>query len=666
MAGDRQNFMETKPVDRPGSMTVFFCLSLLLIGAMICTCLESARTAGLRFMSKTASDSALQSVFADYHEQLWEDYHVFFHYEENAIEDTLRQYLSYYENPSKGLYGMEQPTDLWGLSVDQISVVKKKNALSDGGRLFLEQAIMYEKYRITETILEELLGRMELLSEINKIRSFAAALSEGFEKIQQVSVLYQDVRDGLGFALQLGQQIQTMATAEVPDLQAICEAVESLSAQVGELRQRAERYLSGAGEISRLADELTEKYGDNSETIYGQQIGQLRTFAVNGLLGGAIDRVKDRTDEISGLLIPALAEMEKLRDAEGIRPADKEIATEMLMEAMNEGNRIMEELELDLSAAEESDGDDQGIEGAGDVHSGETKEQEGKSLLEEVKQWKNTAVLSLVMGSEAAQTPISYFSEPERLPSNIATEPLEDVTAAEKGLFVFYVADTFTSALSRQQTGFAYQQEYILFGKSDSRSNLSAMAERLLAVREGLNLAFLLTNARMRGLAESVAYALVGGTGIYPLVLLTQFVLLAAWAFAESVADVRELFAGETVPVWKTESTWRTSVGGAVKEWSSQGIVAENAEMEIKLSYSDYLRIFLLMKDTHTLCLRSMDIIQQEIGSRQRGFSMTDCLGEAEVAVGFSSPFRLIVLPMVEGNVKGRHQIKTVSTYIYR
>ena len=80
MAGDRQNFMETKPVDRPGSMTVFFCLSLLLIGAMICTCLESARTAGLRFMSKTASDSALQSVFADYHEQLWEDYHVFFHY----------------------------------------------------------------------------------------------------------------------------------------------------------------------------------------------------------------------------------------------------------------------------------------------------------------------------------------------------------------------------------------------------------------------------------------------------------------------------------------------------------------------------------------------------------------------------------------------------------
>ena len=104
----------------------------------------------------------------------------------------------------------------------------------------------------------------------------------------------------------------------------------------------------------------------------------------------------------------------------------------------------------------------------------------------------------------------------------------------------------------------------------------------MLAVREGLNLAFLLTNARMRGVAESVAYALVGGTGIYPLVLLTQFVLLAAWAFAESVADVRELFAGETVPVWKTESNWRTSVGGAVKEWSSQGIVAENAEMEIK------------------------------------------------------------------------------------
>ena len=193
----------------------------------------------------------------------------------------------------------------------------------------------------------------------------------------------------------------------------------------------------------------------------------------------------------------------------------------------------------------------------------------------------------------------------------------------------------------------------------------AAMAERLLAVREGLNLTFLLTNAPMRSMAETAAYALVGGTGIYPLVLLTQFVILAAWAFAESVVDVRGLFDGESVPVWKTEGTWRTSIGGAINGLSEQVSLTEG-DAAIKLSYSDYLRIFLLMKETGILCLRSMDIIQQEIGVGQNGFNMMNCLGEAEVSVSFSSPFWLISLPIVGENTMGRHRIEVISSYIYR
>lgn len=666
MADDGPVRGEVKTFNQAGSMTIFFCLSLLLIGAMICTCLESARTAGLRFMAKTASDSALQSVFADYHEQLWEDYHVFFHYEENDITDTLRQHLSYYEDPSKGLYGIEESTDLWGLSVDQISVVKRRNALSDGGRLFLEQAILYEKYRITETLLEELLGRTELLDEINKVRTFAVALSDGFEKIQQISTLYQEVRDGIGSTLELGRQIQQMTAAETPELLSIYESVKVLAERVGGLKQTAERYLSDAGEIARQADALAEEYGDNGETIYGQQIGQLRSFTTNGLLGAAVDRVKNGTDEISELLFSALTEVEKLWESEESTMADKSGVIEKVIAAVNVGNQIMEELEFNLIIAEGDQGEDDGNND--EVNGEETKEQEqaGASLLATVKQWKNTAVLVLVMGSDAAQTPVNYFAQPEKLPSNIAMEPLEGVTAMEKGLFIFYVTDTFSSVQSEQQTDFAYQQEYILFGKPDSRSNLSAMAERLLAVREGLNLAFLLTNARMRTMAETVAHALVGGTGIYPLVLLTQFLILAAWAFAESVGDVQALFDGDAVSVWKTEGTWRTSIGGTINGRSEQTTSVEDAAVEIKLSYTDYLRIFLLMKDTQTLCLRSMDIIQQEISSRQMGFEMMNCLGEVGVEVCFSSPFRLISLPIVGEDAEGRHQIETVSSYIYR
>ena len=54
-----------------GSMTVFFCLITVLISALISTCIESARTAGLRLMAQTAAGSALQSVFADYRSGLY-------------------------------------------------------------------------------------------------------------------------------------------------------------------------------------------------------------------------------------------------------------------------------------------------------------------------------------------------------------------------------------------------------------------------------------------------------------------------------------------------------------------------------------------------------------------------------------------------------------------
>ncbi|MBQ8815422.1 MAG: hypothetical protein IJZ85_13115 [Lachnospiraceae bacterium] len=715
-----------------GSMTVFFCLALLLIGAIICTCLESARTAGLRFMAKTASDSALQSVFADYHEELWEDYHVFFHHEQSDMEDALSEYLAYYEEPAKDLYGVGDYSDLWGLHVDRVRVTAKKSALSDGGRLFLEQAIEYEKYQIAKTLLEELLNRAGLLDEVDKVRTFAVRLSSCLEQIQKVSALYQDVRDSIGAVLQLGNQIRAVFSGELPDLETSYALLTELADHITHLKRSAEEYLQSANDMGDLAEKMASEFGDGQDTIYGQQISQLRAFTVNGLLGAAVSKVTQKSDGVLAQLYSVLTELRQLMDsaeegeltaesgegengeneaatedaevtesasaaeteAESGEKAQEEAEEEIQEEAAKEteeesddknniyetiigavdlGIQIMRELEGELDSADGADSNGEAGEGSGgDTESdtdsdAESAGADGQSLLELVKQWKNMAVLALVMGNEATQTRVDYFSEPSALPSAVATEPLTDVSVAEKGLFIFYVTDTFTSVLSAQQKNFAYQQEYILFGKSDSRSNLTAMAESLLAVREGLNLAFLLTNAQMRTLAETAAYALVGATGLYPLVLITQFVILAAWAFAESVADVRALFGGEAVSLWKTEETWKTSISGLVEEIiTPETLETGIGTVDIQLRYGDYLKLFLLINDTQTLCMRSMDIIQQEIGSTQVGFLMADCCGAADVTVKYSSSYRLITLPAVGETAGGEHQIESVSSYKYK
>lgn len=668
-----------------GSMTVFFCLTLLLIGAIICTCLESARTAGLRFMAKTASDSALQSVFADYHGQLWEDYHVFFHYDEKGeLAETMDSYLEYYETPTKDLYGMQDYSDLWGLTVDGVTVTEKKTALSDGGRLFLEQAVEYEKYQIAENILEMLLDRVGILDEIEKIRTFAVRLSESFELIQKISTLYQDVRDGVNQVRAMGEQIREVLADGNVELTEAYGLLQTFADKAVWLKQLASEYLNTSEEVEELASDLASEYGAGEDTVYGQQIQQLKAFAINGLLGNAVGNVVEKADGLLSQIYSVMEEIKQFQNQEQLKALYEKVSG-----IIGSGISLMQDLESVLDSAEndsaennsdeseDSAGDSGGESDDGDRGDDEVDKDAGQSLLSLVKQWKNTAVLSLAMGESALKTRADYFSDTSALPSETAGKTLTDVTLAEKGLFVFYITDTFTNALSGSQKNFAYQQEYILFGKDDSRSNLAAMAERLLAVREGLNLAYLLTNSQMRTMAETAAYALVGVTGLYPLVLITQFIILAAWAFAESVVDLQALFQGEGVPLWKSETTWKTSVSGLV----SEGIALTGEEagavsneiglsdgqnlLSLKFSYNDYMKLFLLVKDTQTLCLRSMDIIQEEIGSSESGFLMADCYGAAQVTVDFSAPYRLITLPLV-GAAESGHQIQAVSSYQYR
>lgn len=660
----RQNAEKLKRCQ--GSMTVFFCLILVMIGAIICTCLESARTAGLRFMAETASDSALQSVFADYHEQLWKDYHVFFHHESGDLAESVETYLEYYEEPSKGLYGLEDCMDLWGLSVKQVTVTEEKTALSDGGRLFLEQAVEYERYQIAGDILELLLDRVGILDEIGKIRSFAIRLSQCFEQIQKISTLYQDVRDMVTEAIQLGQQIQKMFEAGEVDLKVVYPRLQSLVEQLSDLVGVAKSYLQNAEKIGNLAQDLTDEYGDNAQSVYGQQINQLLSFTVKGLIGKAVDAVEEKSDGLLGSLTEVVNELELFQEDE--KSSDKTAGElkswigETVIELVGE----MIALDEILNLAENGEENDSGAEDENDK-TGNEKES-GENLLETVKQWKNMAVLSLAMGADALQTEVDYFAESEHLPSAEPDGELSDVSAEEKGLLIFYIANHFTNGLSDNQKSFAYQQEYILFGKEDSRSNLTAMAESLLAIREGLNLAYVMTDAEMRGLAETVAYSLVGATGLYPLVLITEFIILAAWAFAESVSDLQALFDGERVPLWKTKGTWKTSVSGMV-ESKSTGFEDEVTEAILGFSYDDYLKLFLLLVNTQTLCLRSMDIIQQELGNTSAGFRMADCYGSAAVTTSFSAPYRLITLPLIEDVAGDRlevgHQIQAVSSYGY-
>lgn len=647
---------------KKGSMTVFFCLITVLIGALIGTCIESARTAGLRFMAQTAVGSVLQSVFADYHEELWDRYQVFFHHDTDGLQDDMEEYLSYYAEPEKGIFGLPEYTDLWGLSVDEVEVNESKTMLSDGGRLFLEQAVEYEKYRVAVNVLEMFLEQAGVLDEIGKVRSFIKRIGGCMEVIQQVNTLYQDVRDVV-VDVQAGiQVIKGLLGGRELSLKDMLEKIGQIRELFLHLSQSVVNYLETAESILALVEDLKREYGNEEGTIYSEQIAQMEVFTAAGKIGKAVLKLRDRLETVGEELAALESEMNEWFDAKTPDKSELEKAEEIhlrLEKIVESCLSIMQDTESIFAENEAGDKFDQS-----ELDNDELAD-EGKGLLARVKDWKNMAVLTLVLGGDAETVKKNRISASEMLPSNQMLEQLTDVTIMEKALFAFYIGEVFTSWISEEQGEFAYQQEYILFGKEDSWVNLAAMAETLLAVREALNLAYILTTSEMRMLTESVALSLVGATGLYPVVLIVQFILMMAWAFAESVWDVKSLFRGEEVPIWKTEGSWKTSLAGLISAPEAQAASKRVAENGISLSYNDYLRIFLFLNRTEKLCAASLDMIQEEMGRLEPGFLLSDCYGAAECRVEFSSAYRIITMPLIGVLPKGRHRVRVEIGYQY-
>ncbi len=136
------------------------------------------------------------------------------------------------------------------------------------------------------------------------------------------------------------------------------------------------------------------------------------------------------------------------------------------------------------------------------------------------------------------------------------------------GLSQAYVAEFFSdrfTCLTSENTEKVWlpETEYLLFGNENMRTNVELCIDSIFAIRMILNSVFALTNTRMRQTALSVAAAVAGMTG--PGVSVAKNLILLSWAAAESVTDTYLLCRGETIPVYKTMTTWNLTLENVPK-----------------------------------------------------------------------------------------------------
>lgn len=219
-----------------------------------------------------------------------------------------------------------------------------------------------------------------------------------------------------------------------------------------------------------------------------------------------------------------------------------------------------------------------------------------------------------------------------------------------------------------------YELEYIISGHNTDKENLSSVGTKLILMRTLMNFIYVYTDKEKNTSAYATAAALVGFTCLAPLVTLIKVVILLVWAMLEALVDTYALLDGRSVPLFKSKATFKVTykdlltmsksniAGLASKYPKDQGNIGD-------FTYSNYLRLFLIMNGTKKNCYRSMDIIQmnmqKELGN---GFYLSNCVFGMEVLAYMKLPEKFITFPFIKtilGETEGYYSFKVKEIEAY-
>jgi hypothetical protein len=215
----------------------------------------------------------------------------------------------------------------------------------------------------------------------------------------------------------------------------------------------------------------------------------------------------------------------------------------------------------------------------------------------------------------------------------------EGLQTADGQIFNEYLIKKCGSYTNPKETGaLQYQLEYILMGKNSDIENLKAVVNRLLLLRETANAVYLFSDGAKMAEAEAMALAVTSAIAMPELAELVKISLIFAWAYAESVYDVRMLLQGGKIPILKTSETWHYSIS-AMLDFAADTEV--NIENSTGIAYEDYLRIFLAMEDDLLKTNRSMDIIEMDIRKCEGNtyFRLDTCIDYIQVEASVFSSY---------------------------
>lgn len=209
----------------------------------------------------------------------------------------------------------------------------------------------------------------------------------------------------------------------------------------------------------------------------------------------------------------------------------------------------------------------------------------------------------------------------------------------EKVLFQQYLWDKCGFYHKEKEEGaLSYQLEYLLYGKGSDIENLEAFTDQVFKIRYVINAAHLFSSSSKMAEVSGMAAAVVAGISSPQLYEAVKITILFAWCYAESIQDMRILMDGKAVAAIKSDATWNVPLSELLMFTSS--LDSYYAPQE-GITYDDYLKSFLFVKEESIIRMRLMDLMEMDIRKTMgnQSFKMDACIYQLKAQVNVSSKY---------------------------
>lgn len=664
-----------------GSITIYLALVITVVLGLVCTVVESGRVSAIKAKTEGISYMAMDSEFSEYARQLFEDYGLMFLWEsEGDFVSGIYDYAEYNCDLNKGV--LSSNADLYGIGLAGVEIRKLCRATDNGGRVFADEVGRYMKYAAVEDILQTILSEINIFDQGGVVRDFYDKISDFSDKLSEVEEAVGNIKDKIDDIQTMFESPDTLLeeliskaegvmdkmnegssySVELSEYQSVFDELkttkEGLMSELLEIKTQTSYYYDATEDATQVVGDLNNELKESSDELDEEMYGILEK-EVNGISEKATISntdfygVKANENQVSGM-IDFLREIGDFNMTGG-RYISKDNMVEKLAELKNIKNTYaginLESLGVNFNPSETG--------------------KDENSIIDYIEQIINDGILGFIV--EDTSTLSEAAIQAEDLPSVVSmneTDAEDEGISEEVGKIIYseYLLSHFGNYLEpKENTALQYELEYIISGKDNDKDNLSSTATKIMLLREGCNFIYLLKDGEKRNEAYQMAMTLVGFTGMPLLVTLTQFLILGAWAMAESIVDVKNLLKGEEVSIIKSDSEWNLSLQGAKNLAGSTSSSSESKPGA--LNYQQYLRIILLMENKTKLYFRTMDVIQLNICKNYNSdFKMSDCISSAEINVIYGATPLFTSFPFVKKlstSDLGTYNLSVTRSYSY-